>query len=63
MVGKAIDRDSQALSIFAVLLKRLLTEGVTGEMLCQCMTRVSPMALIKQEEYMSNLEFGSRCFN
>ena len=44
-------------------MKRLLTEGVTDEMLKQCTTRFNLMAVIKQGHYMSNLAFKSRCLN
>jgi hypothetical protein len=49
MVGKAIDRNRQALSIYAVPMKRLLTEGITDEMLNHCTTRFNLMAFIKYQ--------------
>jgi hypothetical protein len=44
-------------------MKRLFTEGVTGEMRNHCTTRVYLMALIKQADYMLSLVFGSRGFS
>lgn len=58
MEGKAIDGNRQALSIFAVLLKWFLTEGITDEVRCHCTTKVNLMFFIKQEEYMFNWHLG-----
>jgi hypothetical protein len=43
-------------------MKRLLTEGITDEMLKHCTTRFNLMAFIKQGDYKINLAFKSRCF-
>jgi hypothetical protein len=62
-VRESDDGKRQAPSVYTVLMKRLLTEGLTDEMLNHCTTRSSLMAFIKRGNYMLNPAFGSRCVN
>jgi hypothetical protein len=57
MFGYSDDRNHQT-PLYIILMKRLLTEGATSEMLKHCMTRFSLKAFIKQEEYMFNPASG-----
>jgi hypothetical protein len=61
MAGEFADRERSGTSVSTVLMNRLLTEGVTVDMLNYCKTGLNLMAFIKQGNYMIILTLRSRC--